>query len=263
VQGGDPADNPSSPAYRRRFLAEGDSWFSAGAVPTSNLLQQLRLAQPSIVLSLAQPGDTIVRMGSLAANPLFRRYLAHPNFAEKWDAVLLSGGGNDLIDEVDRIIVGASGSGAENYVDAAALQRTLTGVSAAYERIVEMRDAAGSPNRGVALCTHTYDRVTPRNSPARFVIVPMLGPWLYRRFQTLGIADRRLRNAISDYVFDRLADTLLGLARTLPDFRVVDTRDTLKRARPQAGGTSFDWLNEIHPTAGGYRKLAAKLARVL
>ena len=45
----------------------------------------------------------------------------------------------------------------------------------------------------------------------------------------------------------------LGLANV----HVIDTLGTLVRAAPDSRGNSNDWLNEIHPNAGGYRKLAA------
>jgi lysophospholipase L1-like esterase len=41
---------------------------------------------------------------------------------------------------------------------------------------------------------------------------------------------------------------------------VVDTRNTLAPADPAATGSSGDWLNEIHPTPAGYRKIAARLS---
>ena len=57
-------DNPEAV----RILAEGDSWFSIGGFPGSNLLFPLRLPRPAILVSLAQPGDTIRRMSSIASN---------------------------------------------------------------------------------------------------------------------------------------------------------------------------------------------------
>ena len=35
--------SPDDPDYPWRMLAEGDSWFSIGAIPSSNLLYELRL----------------------------------------------------------------------------------------------------------------------------------------------------------------------------------------------------------------------------
>jgi lysophospholipase L1-like esterase len=46
----------------------------------------------------------------------------------------------------------------------------------------------------------------------------------------------------------------------LPNFHVVDTRQTLVPAVLDDAGNCNDWLNEIHPNYRGYRKLAAKLS---
>ena len=72
--------------------------------------------------------------------------------------------------------------------------------------------------------------------------------------------------ALSDYLFQRLADTLLELSqpngtKKLPNFFVVDSRNTLRRAKLGATGKSGNWLNEIHPTDRGYAKIGALIAR--
>ena len=264
VQSGDPESQPDNPQYAKRFLAEGDSWFSDNAMPASaNLLQQIRLPQSAIVLTLAQPGDTIRHMGAIAHNPLLARYLADRNFASNWDAILLSGGGNDLIDAVGRIIVAGTGNAPAAWIDAAALAETLDTIVDGYATVVATRDAPGSVSSGKPIVVHTYDYPTPNNAPAKFLGVPAVGPWFWRRFEDLRLADQRLRAAITDHVLDRLAETLLGLASRFPHFQVVNTRRTLVRAAPGATGNSNDWLNEIHPNSGGYRKIADRIGRVI
>jgi hypothetical protein len=47
----------------------------------------------------------------------------------------------------------------------------------------------------------------------------------------------------------------------LPDFHVVNTQDTITPAALGETGESGDWMNEIHPGADGYKKLATKIAR--
>ena len=47
--------NPDSPQCRYRLLAEGDSWFTLGGLPTSNLLFSLRFPAPAIVVNCAVP----------------------------------------------------------------------------------------------------------------------------------------------------------------------------------------------------------------
>ncbi|OGA04036.1 MAG: hypothetical protein A3I00_02750 [Betaproteobacteria bacterium RIFCSPLOWO2_02_FULL_64_12] len=264
VASGDPAAQPDNPQYAKRFLGEGDSWFSYNAVPHSaNVLEQIHLPAPCVVLTLAQPGDTIRHMGAIASNPMLRRYLADRNFASNWNAILLSGGGNDLIDAVEGIIVAGSGTNPDGWINRTALADTLRTIENGYAEIVTARDAPGSASAGKPIVVHTYDYPTPNNTPATFLGVPAIGPWFWKRFEALGVADQRLRTAITDYVLSRLAETLLGLATRFANFRVIDTRGTLIRAAFGATGNSNDWLNEIHPNSAGYRKIADRICPVL
>ena len=258
--------NPDDRQYRHRLLAEGDSWFSIGGFPGSNLLFPLRLSRPAILVSLAQPGDTIRRMSAIASNHWLRQALS-ASHGYRWHAILLSGGGNDLIDDVHRIIVRPRGCPEHpaDYCDEAALLATLADVERGYRRIVRLRDRTGSSCAGKPILTHTYDFVTPRNSPARFLGLPAQGPWLYPALRQARIPQRRW-NDISDYLLGRLAERIRRLGRgpdRLPAFHVVNTLDTLVPAALGTTRESNDWMNEIHPNAAGYAKLAAKIGRRL
>jgi lysophospholipase L1-like esterase len=260
---------PDDPFYDWRLLAEGDSWFTIGAIPSSNLLYELRLKQRTVVLNLGYPGDTIANVAQLSTNTEFVRRLAHPNWASDWDAVLLSGGGNDLIERAPDIIratPAGAGRKAADYVDAEALAAFKDDVQAAYRRIVALRDADRSPNQGKPIIVHTYDYPTPRPAPATFLVVPFTRPWMYPIFEARKVP-MSLRIRIAERMLDALADALLELGDELPAFHVVDTRNLLQRADIDSRGNSGDWLNEIHPNSDGYRKiadgLAAKLHQVL
>lgn len=269
---GEGAEQPDNPDYPWHFLAEGDSWFTIAAIPSSNLLLELRLGRWTQVLNLAYPGDTLRNIGELSANKDLKRFLAKRNFCSRFDALLLSGGGNDLIDGVDRLIrrkprPGADPTAAESYLDTVALAALLLRVQAAFATILSVRDSAHSLSRGSPAFVHTYDYATPRDAPARFVgAVAIAGPWLFKAFAGSGI-DIVLQQRIADLLTDALAGALLELdsangasGKALPAFHVVDTRDTLVRANPTERGNSNDWINEIHPNLGGYRKVAARLS---
>lgn len=259
---GDHPLQPDDPFYDWRLLAEGDSWFTVGAIPSSNLLYELRLKQRTVILNLGYPGDTIANVAQLSANPEFVRRLAHPNWASDWDAVLLSGGGNDLIDRAGDLLRATprgAGRQAADYVDADALAAFGDDVKAAYRRIVALRDGAGSPSRGKPILVHTYDYPTPRPAPATFLIVPFTRPWMHPVFETRKVP-KSLRAGVAAQLLDALADALLALEAELPAFHVVDTRNLLQRADIDAKGNSGDWLNEIHPNGDGYRKIAGRLA---
>src|SRR5258706_7948583 len=93
------------PIYDWRILAEGDSWFSIGAIPSSNLLFELRFEKWTVILNLAYPGDTVAHMSELASNIDLVHVLAAKRFNYKWDAILLSGGGNDIVDVASTLVL--------------------------------------------------------------------------------------------------------------------------------------------------------------
>lgn len=262
----DPMWNPDSDYYDYRILAEGDSWFTMAGIPTSNLLFSMRFKVPTVIVNCARPGDTIRNMTQLASN-IDLRHAMLESHGSNWDAILLSGGGNDLIDDAAEIIQRPSGSPTDPaaYVNEARLQETMTDIAQGYRRIVALRDKAGSSCAGKPIIVHTYDWMTPRNSPARFFGMPLLGPWVYTALVDEGIPQSRW-NAISDYLVARLRDTIKGLATgpdRLPNFHVVTTQGVLKRADLGTVLESNDWLNEIHPNADGYKKIGSRITNRL
>lgn len=255
--------DPSDSLYDYRILAEGDSWFSLGAIPTSNLLLSMQTDRYAIIVNCARPGDTIMKMSRVSGNRNLKRAMSR-RFGYGWDAILLSGGGNDLITDAPKIVHARRARHSEpaDYVDEAALAKTLASVADGYRRIIRLRDAPGSACRGKPAIAHTYDWITPRNSPARFFPFKFKGPWLYQVLIAAKIPQRDW-NPLSDYLLDRLRHTLRGLARgsdRLPGFHVVDTMDTLTPAALGEVGSSGNWMNEIHPDHDGYRMLARKIS---
>ncbi len=267
---GEASPTVGDPDYAWHVLAEGDSWFTIGAVPSSNLLFELRLAKWTQVFNLAYPGDTMKHIGQLVENPDLRQWLAKPRFNAHFDALLLSAGGNDVIDAAPGLVSptpldGGPASEPASYVHHERLGVLLKDVQDGFARILALRDAPGSLSAGAPAFAHTYDYLTPRNAPARFLgTVPILGPWLYKAFCGSGL-DVVLQQRIANLLVDALAEALLELdaeqgRRPLPALHVVDTRNTLVPANPAEQGRSNDWLNEIHPTLDGYRKLADRLS---
>ena len=258
--------DPNDSLYDNRILAEGDSWFSMGGIPTSNLLFSMKFRRFTIIVNCARPGDTIRKIGRIAKNPnLVKAMSGSDGYA--WDAILLSGGGNDLIDDVDKIIRKFTKieSDPALYCNQDELDKTLQSVEKGYRKIIDLRDAAGSSCKEKPVITHTYDWMTPRNSPARFFPFKLTGPWIYPALVAANLPESHW-NAVSDYLVDALRNTIKGLARgpdKLPDFYVVNTQDTITPAALGETGESGDWMNEIHPSSDGYKKLATKIGKRL
>jgi lysophospholipase L1-like esterase len=251
--------------YALRLLAEGDSWFSLGSIPAHNLLMELRFAKSVVVLNLAYPGDEVHKMfrrmwdyGAEFANWMTMRS------TYRWDAILLSGGGNDLIAAFPHLLradidtAHVDPARPQDLIDAVALAQLDRYLVESYIGFVNCRDRPGSPNANVPMIVHTYDYPTPNNAPALAFGLRVGGPWIYPQLN--GRIPREAWVPLTDFLLDHVAETLLTMRGRLPNFFVVDTRGTLRRAELGATGASNQWENEIHPSADGYRKLAVLVA---
>lgn len=261
----DGIDGPNDLKFSKRILCEGDSWFSIGAIPSSNLLFPLKFRQSTLLINLARPGDTIVRMSSIAQNPDLHQLIVQPNFSTRWDALFLSGGGNDLIDMADQIICTPStGAGRHmfDYIDTIELERLKLIIQQGYLAIDKLRQGSDK-NRDMPIVVHLYDYPTPRNAKASFLGVPFMGPWLYAAFKTNDVP-QEFWISITDYLFEAMGRAIMAVSGQIENFHVISaTRGVLTRARLGTTGEDGDWLNEIHPTAKGYEKLAAVVSPYL
>lgn len=251
--------------YTHRMLAEGDSWFAWAHLnikPSSNILEQLEFREPAVIVNLAYSGDVIADISDTRQNMALYFELQ----ALRYDAILLSGGGNDLIDalmpdEGAPIIVPGDGATPQSYVDRAALHALANSVLSSYRRIIALRDKSDL-NATTPIVLHTYDYPTPRNAPAKFFGASASGPWLLPAMETAGVP-QHLYEPVTDGVFDTLAQALLKLHDPARGVHVVDTRDTIERAQLNTTELSGDWINEIHPDAHGYALLARVVGATL
>jgi lysophospholipase L1-like esterase len=267
VYNGDPGSSPGSAEFAYRILSEGDSWFTIGGIPSSNLLYEMRFPRQGIVVNIAYPGDTLGHIAQIASNRDLKKMLTE-RFGYRWHVILLSAGGNDLMDRASRVLrnPGSASADPRDYVSAAEIERFVADVQQGYRTIVALRDSTDSVNNRVPIVAHCYDFPTPRNAPARFFSAGLLGPWLHKAFNDRRI-EESMRVRISDYLVNVLAEAIAVLAAgpaALPNFHFVDTRGTLERAAVGSTGLSGDWLNEIHPSQAGYRKVADRIeAKIL
>jgi lysophospholipase L1-like esterase len=252
--------------FKFRVLTEGDSWFSMADLPLTVLspsqLRALKFPGDALVVNCAQPGDELRNMVRWSASAAFRDLL-QSGIGSGPELILLSGGGNDLINAADELIlpfaqVGA-GHAPADCVDAVKMRRFIDEyVKPSFRTIVQWRDAPGSASRGVPIVVHTYDYSMPRHAPAA-VLLGTAGPWLFPVMQRKGIPVAE-HLALSRYLLDQLADAILQLrdVEALPNFHVVDTRGVLAPAPSDPQASSDDWINEIHASASGYKKLYAQ-----
>ncbi|HEX7892186.1 MAG TPA: hypothetical protein VF522_22745 [Ramlibacter sp.] len=257
--------------FPRSCLAQGDSWFSIGAIPpflTTNLLRELELSTGTCIVQCASPGATLKRMTDTTRA---RRFLQLLNGAKarNWSGILLSGGGNDLIEALQstasdpalRLLrlqteVGDPQLGPHPFVSDPGWETFRVHLQAVMQDLVAARDRG--INQGQPIVLHTYDVPAPRDAAAGL----NFGPWLSRALITFAVPQAEW-NGVASELFARLHALVTGFPARFANVHVVDTLRTLAPAGNQDPGPTEDWQNEIHPTRAGYRKLAEKWTTVL
>lgn len=257
----------------RHCLAQGDSWFSIGALPptlTSRILDELRFEHSAVIVNCADPGAKLSRMIDNCMAPMFRRLLAG-RLARKWHIIFFSGGGNDLIeaassppttDLAHRLLrtLEERGPGATpaEHLSEPGWQTLVDHLGAVFNSLIDLRDSG--INRSTPLVLHNYARVMPRPSP---VGMGFGRSWLLPALQQYEVAPE-MHLAVSNQLTERLAQLIdrLVAARQAQDpqcaLHVADTRHLadVTLANFDAAGESGDWINEIHLTRAGYKKCA-------
>ncbi len=270
------ASAPSLETYRWRLLAQGDSWFSTAAAKLNahaNLLQELVFAQPVMAVNCAGQSDALEHMVDLEAAPDFVRLLSADD-APVWDGVLLSVGGNDLIDAAKvpahppapnqqdltplhlRLLRhqtewGPPSAGVARYFSEPGWQTYAAYLRSNISHLLSLRDQG--PSRGKPVFMHCYAVPMPRPAGA-----PESGPWLYPAFKAYAIPAADWA-AVSRLMVVHLAQLLKSLAAdpvNFPGLKVFDsTAVPLALATPGSTGISGDWHNEIHLNHSGSLKI--------
>ena len=262
--------------YGWRMLAEGDSWFSITATGrfSSNLLAELDLARSTASVNCAAPGATLQRMVDRRADATCADLLRGRR-AYGWDAVLLSAGGNDLIAAAQTPPTDAAGAPTPLSLrllrTAAEVGRATTAAdwisptgwaALAVHLGSEFGIFAGWRNAGPSgarpLLLHTY--AVPQVRPAGAGFSPQ--GWLFPALAAYGVPPA-WQQPVTELLFQRLRGLLRALdadsgsPQAVPGLHVFDSAALvpLDPALPTSLGRSGDWINEIHLTAGGYRKV--------
>lgn len=243
--------------HRPKILAEGDSWFSYPpdylvAGEPSNIILWLRRKDAYNLKNMSSTGDEAVAMLASKAKIGLITELRDQHY----DALLFSGGGNDIVGEYDMpffLRIKRAGMTWKDCIREDRFARRLNQIENAYRDLIELTiDYAR--NRQIPIITHTYDRVVPSPRGAEFIegLLTVGRSWIYPYMLAADITDSSDQIRIIDYMLSAFQDRLLALQQVYPRrFFVVKTQGTL---RP-----GYDWLNEIHPSPKGFRKLAEKV----
>jgi hypothetical protein len=230
------------------MFAEGDSWFDYPLTyDTIGWLRYDGRPEPEI-LSLAHYGDMASKMLGVSQRQRIIKNLQDPDNGA-FDAILFSGGGNDLVGDqfvlwVTQYVAGADPAYA---IDAQRLADILGVVNAAYIDLIKIRDSI-TPNTVIFL--HAYDFAQPNGQG-----VCRLGPWLKPSLDFRGWTDFANAARIVTVTLQSLDRMLVQLEQQHANVVYVRTQGTLTPAT--------DWTNELHPTEPGFNKIAQVFLRAL
>ena len=233
-----------------RLLAQGDSWFDylpTGHVDIVAHLAGLSPLTPKI-LKLAHYGESAEDMLGVKKLAELRDQLRNPK-AAPFDAILFSGGGNDLAGNQfrlwlnERATVGGNPASGLNRSRVAAI---LGVVKAGYEDLISTRDTFAA---STWIFGHGYDFAIPSGKG-----VCNVGPWLQPGLADRGWTDLAEGTAIVKDLLVEFDAMLAALAMTTKNFVYVRTQGTL---------SSSEWDNELHPLPVGFAAITQKFVAEL
>jgi lysophospholipase L1-like esterase len=250
----------ASPPPTGLIIAEGDSWFD---YPLNDVLSMLEDKHGFDVESVARRGDTVEAMAyGMGQFDDFARLLEKLlRRGRVPDAILLSGGGNDLAGDEFAILINHVLSGLPPVNDDVVRGVVDVRLRNAYTCLISglTEIALRYLDRPIRILLHGYDYAVPdgRGYLGGWAFLP--GPWLQPGLFQKGHQNLQTNKAIIRELIDAL-NVMLKQVSGMPQFghvRYVDLRGTLS----QGATYKDDWANELHPTEDGFRVIAAKIAR--
>jgi lysophospholipase L1-like esterase len=244
------------------LIAEGDSWFD---YPLHDVLRLLEDDHGYDVESVAHKGDLVEDMAYAAGQfeEFARRLEKLLRKGQVPDAILLSGGGNDIAGDEFAMLLNHAASGLppinQDIVRGVIDVRLRNAYAFLISGLTELsKQILGRP---IPIVLHGYDYPIPdgRGFLGGFFVLP--GPWLEPGFHKKGYADVAANAKVMRDLIDSF-NAMLKSVGSAPQFTHVtylDLRGTL-----ETGSTyKKDWANELHPTAKGFATVAAKFAAVI
>jgi hypothetical protein len=163
--------------------------------------------------------------------------------------VLFSGGGNDIVGDFAGTVRNYDATNdAAWHLDTPVWSARKQDLSDGYLHLVDTLSPL-SP-----VFAHGYDYLIPSNKPVKYDGFNVTGPWVWPAMQKAGIP-AAMQIEIGRLLIDWFNDMLAALADQSPgEFAHIDLRGTLAPTQ---------WQNEIHPTAEGFRAIAARFTSEL
>jgi hypothetical protein len=246
----------AGPPGKGYLVAEGDSWFD---YPGTDILSELRDRCGWEVRSVARKGDRVEDM-AYQGDQLddlveeIKELLRHDIVPR---AVLLSGGGNDLVVEKFGTLLNHFDSperGLNHDIVKGLMDRIGDAYTTLFQAVTNV--CTGAMGYPLAIVIHGYGHAVPdgRGFPSWF---PIVGPWLEPGFINKGYGATTLeaRKLLVRDVITALNQKLQDVAGLFGNVVYVDLRAILS---DDLTGNHYrqDWDNELHPTDDAFGRIA-------
>ena len=238
------------------MLALGDSWFdypldgNSLTIGTTDIIAQLQTmgGNPPVIFNLSHYGDATTDELSLPKQERTIQALQDPDNwlgSGKPDAILFSGGGNDIAGNQFCIFLDYAAPGVDG-LNRDRFEKALGMVEASYLDLFVLRNRYA---KDVPIIGHAYDFPIPNGAhPA------CAGPWLLPSLQYCNWSVQEgtaiVKEALAE--FDAMLTRLA--ADPTNNFTVAPTQSLL-----QPG----DWANELHPYPAGFKTIASAFLKVI
>ena len=223
-----------------KILAEGDSWFEY-PLEEGGIIDHLEDLLGVPICNMAHHGDEVRQMMGLSQRKELMKRLSDKSL--HFDALLFSGGGNDLVGDQFCIWLKDyfKGATAKDLIHMNRLNSVLGVVEAGYRDLIRMRDDLSLETK---IFFHGYDFAMPTGKKAC-----LSGPWLKPSLEGRSIEDKMLQFEVVKVMLQAFADMLTKVANQSTNVFHVSTQGQLQP-------TAEWWANEIHPSPKGFWKMA-------
>jgi len=249
------------------ILSEGDSWFST---PLSmNLIDQLVFPLPDDITNqkvifgkgglfyrAEKSGDTAMNMFTPKRSKRLAKWIGSQQY--KFDLVLLSAGGNDLVSTFLKELFEnqpkmSVKQGIKLVVDSGQFEKV-------YQAYAVFIDHVRALNKDIPIIAHTYDYPQRMGKEGELTIANIgliaffkkrVGDWISKNIQH-SIADINNQQEFAKQMIDKFEElVLMKLEDKYNNFSYIDLRGTLNDKKY--------WFDEMHPTGEGFYQLSRKL----
>lgn len=224
----------------KRVLTEGDSWFH---LPIGkNIIDYVEDLTPYNLLRVENSGDEIMQIMSGKQKAKLRQYLSK----YKFDALLFSAGGNDIIGaDMDELLRSPTGTNDDYYLIKERVENKMQMIKCAYKELIAIRDDYSPYTTVIVDC---YDYIIPSDVPAKlFYFIPISGPWVKPMLEAHGCKDPKRQQSVVNTLIDSFANMLKEIEEENNRFVFLDTRGIVQYN---------EWQDEIHPNKTANERIA-------